>query len=136
MNTMVTEDVYVPTDPLLGTLMIPTFPQLQPQPQTIESTSNETSLDNPNQKHVATESYGFKPHSMPTMESTEPIPQEIATLTSTLKIEPLLLQLATPITSQAIPLDHAQHHLTSRPSEYTSWSYSKKYRWRQRFEPK
>ena len=94
-------------------------------------------LDSPNQEHVATETYGFKPHSVPTTEIlAEPTPQELATSTSTLRTEQLLLQLATPKTAQATPLDHAQHHLTSRPSEYTSWSDSKKYRWRQRFEPK
>jgi hypothetical protein len=66
---MVTEDVYIPADPLLEILTIPTFSQLQTQPQTIESTSNETTFDSPNQEHVATESYEFKPHSVPTMET-------------------------------------------------------------------
>ena len=42
ISTMITEDIYIPTDPLLETLTIPTFSQLQPQPQTINSTPNET----------------------------------------------------------------------------------------------
>ena len=62
------------TDPLLEILMIPTFPQMQPQPQTIDSTSNETTLDSPNQEHMATEIDEFKPHPMPTVELAEPIP--------------------------------------------------------------
>ena len=38
INTMVTESVYLPTDPLLETQTIPTFPKMQPQPQIIDST--------------------------------------------------------------------------------------------------
>ena len=81
INTIVTEDVYIPTDPLLEILTIPTFSQLQPQPQTIDSTSNETTLDNPNQEHVATESYGFKPHPIPaTIEPSSESPSQATSI--------------------------------------------------------
>jgi hypothetical protein len=116
--------------------MIPTFPQMQPQSQTINSTSNETTLDSPNQEHMTTESDRFKPHSIPTMESAEPTPQELATSTSTLRTEPLLLQLATPKTVPTTLQDHAQHRLIPRPPEYELWSNNKKYNWRRKFEHK
>ena len=134
---MVTEGIYTPTDPLLETPTIPTFPQMQPQHQTIDSTSNETTLDSPNQEHMATETYGFKPHSVSTIETpAQDLLQETVTSTPTLMTEPLLPQLATPISPLTTLQDHAQHRMTSRPPEYELWSYSKKYRWRQRFEPK
>jgi len=61
VDTMIIDDVYIPTDPLLETLMIPTFPQMQPQPQTIDSTSNETTLDSPIQEHMTIETNRFNP---------------------------------------------------------------------------
>ena len=79
INTMATEDVYIPSDPLLETPTIPIFFHMQPQPQTINPTLNETTLDSPNQEHVVTETYEFKPHSVPTMETpaqSPPTPSE------------------------------------------------------------
>jgi hypothetical protein len=106
INTMVTEDVYIPTDPLLETLTIPTFSQLLPQPQTIDSTPNETTLDSPNQEYVTTETHGFKPHLIPTTETpVQDQLQETAISTPTLMAEPLVLQLATPITPTT-PTEH------------------------------
>ena len=55
------------TDPQLEPLSIPTFSQIQSQPQTIESTSNETSLDNLYQD-IDTVTRGFNPHAGPTTE--------------------------------------------------------------------
>ncbi len=66
---MATEDVYIPSDPLLETPTIPTFFHMQPQPQTINPTLNETTLDSPNQEHVATETHDSKPHSIPMIET-------------------------------------------------------------------
>jgi len=109
ISTMLTEDVYIPTDPLLETLTIPTFSQLQPQPQTIDSTSNETTLDSLNQEHVATETYGSKSHSVPTMEtSSQNQSQESTTSTPTLMTEPLLPQLVTPATPPTTLQDQTQ----------------------------
>ena len=89
---MATKGVYTSTDPLLETPTLPTFPQMQLQPQTIVSTSNETTFDSPNQEHMATETYGFKHHPMSTMEtSTQDQLQETVTSTPTLMTEPLLL---------------------------------------------
>ena len=88
-------------------------------------------------EHVTTETYGFKPHSVPTTEIlAEPTPQELATSSSTLKTEPLLLQLATPKTLPKTLQDHAQHCLIPRPPEYELWSNNKKYNWRRKFEHK
>jgi hypothetical protein len=105
INTIVTEDVYIPTDPLLEILTIPTFSQPQTQPQTIESTSNETTFDSPNQEHVATESYGFKPHSGPT---TEILP---------LKLTPPSPQFTTPLAHSPTPLDQAQSTPNAKPDD-------------------
>ena len=67
-NIIVTEDISIPTDPLLETLTIQTFFQMQPQPQTIKSTSNEASLDSLIQDHIDTVTRGFNPHAGPTVE--------------------------------------------------------------------
>jgi hypothetical protein len=65
INTITTEEASTPTDPQLKTLVIPIISQLQPQPQTIESTSNEISLDSLNQDQLGTETHGSHPHSIP-----------------------------------------------------------------------
>jgi len=99
--------------------MIPTFSQLQPQPQTIEPIPNETVFDSPNQD---TETHSSKPHSMQTIESIEHAPQEPTTSPSILMTElPLLLQLTAPITPLTTPPDETQlkiYQPHERPSEY------------------
>jgi len=58
-------------------------------PQTIEYTSNETSLDNLYQD-INSVTRGFNPHAGPTMViSSEPPPQELAALTPTLMTDPV-----------------------------------------------
>jgi hypothetical protein len=104
---MVTESVYLPTDPLLETQTIPTFPKMQPQPQIIDSTPSETTLDSPNLEHIDTETDGIKPHLIPTMETpVQDQLQEAMTSTPTSMTEPLLLQLASPISPLTTPLDY------------------------------
>ena len=56
------------TDPLLETLVILTPPQIEPQPHITESTTNETTVNYPNQEQTTTRTHGFKHHSLPTIE--------------------------------------------------------------------
>jgi len=94
----------IPTssDSLMQPPLTPALPQLFPQPEINEPISNETALDNPNQERIATETHGFKTHSIPVTEPpSEPLPHEIAISTSHLMTEPLLHQSETPMT----PLD-------------------------------
>ena len=129
---MMIDDVYIPTDPLLETLMIPTFPQMQPQPQTIDSTSNETTLDSPIQEHMTIETNRFKPHSLQTMEtSAQDQPQEAVTSTPTLMTEPLLLQLATPISPLTTPQDRIQPSSIAKPDNWAQMSKKQRQNWRQ-----
>ena len=79
LSTQLYRKLYPHHDPQLETLTIPILSQLQTQPQTIESTPNETELDSPNQEHIDTETHSFNPQSIQTIESTEPTPQEPAT---------------------------------------------------------
>ena len=67
--------------------------------------------------------------------SNDDPPQDFKTFIPSLMTEPLLPQLVTPMTPLLTPPDQAQHHLTSRPPEYESWTNNKKYNWRRRFEP-
>ena len=62
------DPIPTPTDPLLETLAIPTPPQIVPQPHTTESTTNETTIDYPDQEQTTTRTHGFKHHSLPTIE--------------------------------------------------------------------
>jgi hypothetical protein len=62
------DPVPTPTDPLLETLAIPTPPQIVPQPHITESTTNETTVNYPNQEQTTTRTHGFKHHSLPTIE--------------------------------------------------------------------
>ena len=134
------DPVPTPTDPLLETLVIPPPPQIVLQPHITESTTNETPVNYPNQEQTTTKTHGFKHHSLMAIAKidhpSESPSQELATSTSILVTEPLLSHLATPMTPLTTPPDRAQLRLTPRPSEYESWSNNKKYRWRQRFEPK
>jgi len=134
---MTTEDVYMLSDPLLETPTIPTFFQMQPQPQIIDSTSNETTLDSPNQKHVVTESYGFKPHSVITTEiPAQDQLQEAVTSTPTLMTEPLLLQLATPLTPLMTPQDRIQLSLVAKPDNWAHMSKTQQRNWLKRNLPR
>ena len=120
--------------------MIPTTQQIVPQPYITEITTNEATLNYPNQEQTVMRTHGFKHHSLMAIAKidhpSESPSQELATSTSILVTEPLLSHLATPMTPLTTPPDQAQLRLTPRPSEYESWSNNKKYRWRQRFEPK
>ena len=63
---------------LLENLAIPTPPQIIPQPQITESTTNETTVNYTNQEQTTTRTHGFKHHSLPTIEQvTEPSPLEL-----------------------------------------------------------
>jgi hypothetical protein len=62
------DPVPTPTDPLLETLVIPTPPQIIPQPLITEFTTNETTINFPNQEQSTTKTRGFKHHSLPTIE--------------------------------------------------------------------
>ena len=108
------------TDPQLEPLSIPTFSQIQSQPQTIESTSNETSLDNLYQD-IDTVTRGFNPHAGPALiePASEHPPQEV--MTSNL---PIVSQLPT------IP------HDPTYPPNWDTYSRSQKRHWRQRNRPK
>ena len=71
--------------------MIPNPPQIVPQPHTTESTTNETTVNYPNQEQTTMRTHGFKQHSLPTTEHvTEPSPLE-------LEIPTLAQTQATPI---------------------------------------
>jgi hypothetical protein len=111
---------------------------MQPQPQIIDSTSNETTLDSPNQKLMVTETYGSKSHSVPTMEtSSKNQSQESTTTIPTLMTEPLLPQLVTPATPPTTLQDQTQlaiYQTRERPPEYNDWTSSKKAHWRKKFE--
>ena len=48
--------------------MIPTPPQIVLQPHITESTTNETTVNYPNQEQTTTRTHGFKHHSLPTTE--------------------------------------------------------------------
>ena len=129
---MVTESVYLPTDPLLETQTIPTFPKMQPQPQIIDSTPSETTLDSPNLEHIDTETDGIKPHLIPTMETPfQDQLQEAMTSTPTSMTEPLLLQLATPISPLTTPQDRIQLSLIAKPDNWNQMSASAQRKWRQ-----
>jgi len=135
IDTIIPEGLSTPTSPQLETLTISTCPQLQPQPQTIESTPNEISLDSLNQEDVATETHGFKLHSMQTIESAEPTPQEPATSTSTsnsnLRTEPILLQLATPMSPLTTSPDRIQLPPIAKPDNWNQMSAGAQRRWKQ-----
>ncbi len=77
------------TDPQLEPLSIRTFSQIQSQPQTIESSSNEASLDSLIQDQIDTVTRGFNPHAGPTtIESpSETLHKEPATPTQSLITE-------------------------------------------------
>ena len=66
------DPVPTPTDPLLETLTIPTPPQIVSQPHIIESTTNETTINYPNQEQTTTRTHGFKHHSLPTTMPDDP----------------------------------------------------------------
>ena len=68
------DPVPTPTDPLLETLVIPTPPQIVLQPHITESTTNETTVNYPNQVQTITRTQGFKHHSLPTIESPSESP--------------------------------------------------------------
>jgi hypothetical protein len=68
IDTIIPEGLSTPTIPQLETLTISTCPQLQHQPQTIESTPNEISLDSLNQDHIDTVTHGFNPHAVTATE--------------------------------------------------------------------
>jgi hypothetical protein len=70
--------VPTPTDSLLENLAIPTPPQIIPQPQITESTTNETTVNYTNQEQTTTRTHGFKHHSLPTIEPSQiQIPPEV-----------------------------------------------------------
>ena len=69
------DPVTTPTDPLVETLVISTPPQIVQQPLITESTTNETTVNYPNQEQTTTRTHGFKHHSLLTTEHvTEPSP--------------------------------------------------------------
>ena len=81
INTIITEDVSTRTDPQLETLTTPILLQELSHPQTIESTSNETSLGNLNQDRTDTVTHGFNPHAGPTSSSTPTKPDNWDSMT-------------------------------------------------------
>jgi len=75
------DPVPTPTDPLLETLAIPTPPQIILQPHIIESTTNETTVNYPNQEQTTTRTHVFEHHSPPTItynHQPPPPPQEVS----------------------------------------------------------
>ena len=62
------DPVPAPTNPQLESLAIPTPPQIVPQPHITESTTNETTVNYPNQEQTITGTHGFKHHSLLTTE--------------------------------------------------------------------
>ena len=96
---------------------------MQPQPQTLDSSSNEATFDTPNQEYLTTETMISNPipHSMQTIElAAEPTPHE-----------PLLLQLATLRTPLSTPRDRIQPSLIDKPDNWNQMSASAKQKWRQ-----
>jgi hypothetical protein len=64
-------------DPLLETLALPTHHQIVPQPHTTESTTNETTMNYPNQEQTTMWTHGFKHHSLPTVEPPSESPPQV-----------------------------------------------------------
>jgi hypothetical protein len=134
------------TDPQLEPLSIPTFSQIQSQTQTIESTSNETSLDNLYQDHIDTVTRGFNPHAGPTIDlpsEPPPIPfhANMVIEDSSLTIardQIILTQPPTPIetvTLESPPIPHiinADIDSITRPPHWHLMSGSAKRHWRQK----
>ena len=75
--------VPTPTDSLLETLAIPTPPQIIPQPQITESTTNETTVNYTNQEQTTTRTHGFEHHSPPTSETPPESPSKVSEISAT-----------------------------------------------------
>ena len=115
--------VPTPTDPILETLAIPTSPQIVPQTHITESTTNEATLNYPNQKQTTTRTHGFEHHSQPTVET----PSESS---------------PTPINAHlAIANPHREHEdqdqpdpigKTEKPAHWNQVSATAKTNWRKR----
>ena len=111
--------------------------RLIPQPQTIDSTSNKTTLDSFNQEHMVAESYGFQPHPMPTLEtSSQNQLQESTTSTPTLMTEPLIPQLVTPATPPITPQDQIQPSPITKPDNWNQMSKTQQRNWLKRNLPR
>ena len=124
------DPVPTPTDPLLETLAMPTPPQIVvPQPLITESTTNETTVNYPNQEQTTT-THGFKHHSLLTTEpSPETSPQEPKTTTK------LLSEVATiepPPDNPNHDLDTTEESVMPKPLDWNTYSKSKKANWRNR----
>jgi hypothetical protein len=116
--TLPSDPAATPSNSLLQSLTIPTPNQMIPQSQTIEPNPDETASDSPNQESTATETHDIAQH------SSEPPPQELATSTPTLMTEPLLPQLATPMTPNDKPANWSQMSAKAK----SNWRYKHKKR--------
>ena len=63
--------------------MIPTPPQIVPQPHITESTTNETTVNYPDQEQTTTRTHGFKHLSLPTIEPPFESPSQVSEISAT-----------------------------------------------------
>ena len=103
---------------------------MQPQPQTIESTSNEASLDSLIQDHIDTVTSGFNPHAGPTMETStedqsQPTPPSISSPQLIASIAP---PLTPPIKAQPPPIAKPDNWNQMSPKQKSNWLHRSKKR--------
>jgi hypothetical protein len=119
-----------PTDPLLETLAIPTPPQIVPQLHITDSSTNEISVNYPNQEQTTTRIHEFKHHSLPTIEPpSESLSQEPEITT---KISSEATTIEPPPDNTNHDPDTTEESVMPKPPDWNTYSKSKRAHWRKR----
>jgi hypothetical protein len=108
--------VPTPTDSLLENLAIPTPPQIIPQAQITESTTNETTTNYTNQEQTTTRTRGFKHHSPSILESPSESPSQE-------------LPLQEPMTSTTMETPTQSQTTPSKPPNWSGMSKTQRRHW-------
>ena len=114
-----------PTDPLLETLVIPTPPQITPQPLITEFTTNETTANYSNQEQTTTRTHEFKHHSLLTTDPPSESPLEESEIMTKISSETTTIE--PPPDNPNHDPDTTEESMMSKPQDWNTY-------WRKRHE--
>ena len=124
------DHVPTPTSPQLETLVILTPPQEELQPHITEPTTNETTVNYPNQEQTTTRTHGFKHHSLPTTEAPSESPLEESEIMTKISSETTTIE--PPPDNPNHDPDTTEESMMPKPQDWNTYSKSKRANWRKR----